>query len=81
MEAILSDLSVSVSELKRSPASVIKQSEGQAVAVLSHNKPAAYLVSPQWFEQIIELIEDIEDAKLVKQLKHEKSVAVNLDEL
>lgn len=81
MEAILSHLSVSVSELKRSPASVIKQSEGQAVAVLSHNKPAAYLVSPQWFERMIELMEDLEDAKLIKKLQSEESVAVNLDEL
>ncbi|NLY64632.1 MAG: type II toxin-antitoxin system prevent-host-death family antitoxin [Alcaligenaceae bacterium] len=81
MEAILSRLSVSVSELKRSPASVIKQAEGQAVAVLSHNKPAAYLVSPLWYERMLELMEDMEDAKLVQKLQNEPSVAVNIDDL
>lgn len=44
MHVLMSDRSVSVTELKKSPAAVLRQAEGRAVAVLNHNRPEAYLV-------------------------------------
>ena len=44
MEAILAGASVSVTELKRNPSAVIEAADGEAVAVLVHNRPSAYLV-------------------------------------
>jgi antitoxin StbD len=47
METILSNLSVSMTEFKKNPNEALRESGGQAVAVLSHNKPAFYMVPPE----------------------------------
>ena len=44
MEQLLANRSVSITELKRSPSAIIEQAGDEAVAVLNHNRPAAYLV-------------------------------------
>jgi antitoxin StbD len=43
MHQVLADLALSISELKRSPSALLSQANGAAVAILNHNKPAAYL--------------------------------------
>lgn len=45
--------SVSISELKKNPTAIIKQAQGQAITILSHNKPTAYLVSVAEYESLI----------------------------
>lgn len=44
MEQLLANRSVSINELKHSPGAIIEQAGDEAVAVLNHNRPAAYLV-------------------------------------
>jgi antitoxin StbD len=44
MEQLLATRSVSITELKRNPTAIIAQASGEAVAVLNHNRPAAYLI-------------------------------------
>ena len=44
MQKLLANRSVSITELKRSPSAIIEQAGDVAVAVLNHNRPAAYLV-------------------------------------
>lgn len=46
MEQVLAARSVSITELKRSPSAVLEQAGSEPVAVLNHNRPAAYLLSP-----------------------------------
>lgn len=81
MELLYTNASVSISELKRNPTAVIDHAEGFPVAVLNHNKPAAYLVPAAAFEAMMEKLDDIELAKLVKQREHEPTVKVKPDEL
>lgn len=80
---ILSDYSVSISELKRNPSSLIEQSHGSAIAVLNHNKPTAYLVPADTYEKMMELLADIELSNTVTtRLKDiENAVEMNLEEL
>jgi antitoxin StbD len=54
MEDILATRSVSITELKRSPSAVLAQAGSEAVAVLNHNRPAAYLLPPHVYEAILE---------------------------
>ncbi len=44
MHPILSNYTVSISELKKSPSQLIKDAGGEAVAILNHNVASAYLV-------------------------------------
>jgi len=54
MEQVLATRSVSITELKRSPSAVLEQAGSEPVAVLNHNRPAAYLLSPQVYEAMLE---------------------------
>ena len=65
MRQILSDYSASISELKKNPSSLIKESHGAAIAVLNHNIPTAYLVPAETYENMIELLSDIKLSAVV----------------
>ena len=53
MEQVLASRSVSITELKRSPSAVLEQAGSEPVAVLNHNRPAGYLLSPQVYEAML----------------------------
>ena len=53
MEQVLASRSVSITELKRSPSAVLEQAGSEPVAVLNHNRPAAYLLSPEVYEAML----------------------------
>ena len=83
MESILSDLSVSMTEFKKNPNVALRESGGQAVAVLSHNKPAFYMVPPDRYEAMLEEIDDLQLVRVVKERLKQKdrAIEVTLDEL
>jgi antitoxin StbD len=81
MEQLYANTSVSISELKKNPTAVIQNAEGFAVAVLNHNRPAAYLVPVATFEAMMDQLDDQVLARLVKARQAEKTVQVELDDL
>ncbi|WP_447553563.1 type II toxin-antitoxin system Phd/YefM family antitoxin [Vreelandella sp. EE22] len=83
MHQVLAELSVSISELKKNPSSLLAQADGSAIAVLNHNKPAAYLIPAETYEAMMEMLEDYELAKLVEKRRgdKDKAVTVHLDDL
>jgi antitoxin StbD len=81
MELLYTNASVSISELKKNPTAVIEAADGFPVAVLNHNRPAAYLVPVAAFEAMMEKLDDIELAKLVKEREHEPTVKVDPNDL
>ncbi|MGB7989700.1 MAG: type II toxin-antitoxin system Phd/YefM family antitoxin, partial [Candidatus Methylophosphatis roskildensis] len=68
-------------ELKRNPSAVIEAAEDEAVAVLVHNKPCAYLVPAATYRRLLERLEDMELAELVRTRAKERKVKVTLDDL
>ena len=81
VRSILADSTTSISELKKNPMAVIEQGGGFPVAVLNRNQPAFYCVPAEAYELLMDKLEDMELAELVKQREHEPAVKVNLDEL
>ena len=81
MEVIHADLAVSVTELKRNFAAVLATAKEAPVAVLSHNKPEAYLLSAKYYESMLNALEDMEDKRLVEERRTGPFVEVTLDEL
>jgi antitoxin StbD len=83
MEQILSEYTVSITELRKAPGELLKQAAGQTVAILSHNKPAGYIVSPEAYRTMLEVMEDKALGKIVEQRKGSlrKAKAMKLDEL
>lgn len=81
MHRILSRQTVSISELKKNPAAVIEAADGEAVAILVHNRPSAYLVPADTYQRMLDRLEDAELATIVRSRKTERTVKVKLDEL
>lgn len=81
MEAILAGASVSITELKRNPSAIIEAADNEAVAVLVHNRPSAYLIPADAYQRLIDRLEDLELAELVRARAGERRIKVALDEL
>lgn len=83
MRQVLADCSASISELKKNPTALLNEADGSAIAILNHNKPAAYLVPAETYEFMMEMLDDYELSKVVESRREELSqaVEVNLDDL
>ncbi len=81
MDAVLSHFAVSVTELKRNYAEILKQADDAPVAVLNHNRPEAYLLPAGHYERLMAYLEDLEDTKLVRERATGPFVEVALDDL
>ena len=81
VRSIFANACVSVSDLKRNPSAVIDAAGGQAVAILNHNRPAAYLVPAEAYEKIMDHLDDIELVQMAKERMGGPTVKVTIDEL
>jgi antitoxin StbD len=81
MNAILASMTTSVTELKRNYAGILKQADDCPVAVLNHNRPEAYLLPAAYYENLVAYMEDLEDAKLVRERADGPFVEVTINEL
>lgn len=79
MESVFSDLSISISEFKKNPAETLRKAGARPVAVLSHNKPAFYMVEPKLFELMLEQLADLDLADLVAARMKMKDKAIEVD--
>nr|WP_321397296.1 type II toxin-antitoxin system Phd/YefM family antitoxin [uncultured Desulfobacter sp.] len=78
---ILSDISAGISELKKNPMSVLQQGEGGPVAILNRNKPVFYAIPADMYEKILDRLEDIELAAIVRERENDPVIEVDIDDL
>ncbi|MCX7068268.1 MAG: type II toxin-antitoxin system prevent-host-death family antitoxin [Methylococcales bacterium] len=83
MQQILAPFSATISELKKNPTALLNQAQGEAIAIINHNLPTAYLVPADVYEQLLETLENYELGQIVKERQAEKHLAieVSLDDL
>lgn len=83
MDVILSKLTMSISEFKRNPTAAVKDAKKEPVAVLTHNRPAFYVVEPKLFEALIEdyVDRDVHRRAIARRGELDRAVEVQLDEL
>jgi antitoxin StbD len=81
MQRVEAEIAVSVSDLKKNPTAIINEAGGAPVAVLNHNRVMAYMVPAETFETMVERLDDIALAEIIKQRSDEVPVPVALDEL
>lgn len=79
--ALLADVAASITDLKRSPMRVIREGGGEAVMILHQNKPAFYAVPPELYEAMLEMVDDIRLAEVVRARRDEFTVQLDIDEL
>lgn len=78
---VLADVCAGISEFKKNPMSVVAQGEGAPVAIMNRSEPAFYAVPAEAFEQLMDKLEDIELAKLVKDRMDQPEIEVDIDDL
>ncbi|WP_374405403.1 type II toxin-antitoxin system prevent-host-death family antitoxin [Pelagerythrobacter sp.] len=76
---ILADVGVSVTDLKRNPAAVIAAAREQQVAILSRNRPVGYIVSPEVWSFIEDVLADRELLREAQDALDEDGENVKLD--
>ncbi len=83
MRRIRGEFSISVSELKKNPLSLLSRAYGSPIAVLHRNEPAAYLVPAETFEALMDALENYELSKVIDERRDSKdqAVLVSLDDL
>ncbi|MDH4233806.1 MAG: type II toxin-antitoxin system prevent-host-death family antitoxin [Gallionella sp.] len=85
MNAIHAGITIGVTELRESPTRILKRAEDedQAVAILNHNKPAGYIISPRMMEAMLDSIADriAENRAKTRLSALNKARKIKLDEL
>lgn len=81
MQRVEAQIAVSVSDLKKSPTAIMAKADGEAVAVLNHNRVMAYMVPADAYEAMVEQLDDLALAKIALARANEVPVRVNLDDL
>jgi antitoxin StbD len=78
---ILSDLVASISEFKKHPMNLVKDAQGEMIAILNRNQPVFYCVSPKMMEEFIDVMEDARLAKIVSSRSNEHPIKVEFNDL
>lgn len=81
METIFADMTVSMSEFKKNPASVLRQANRRPVAVLNHNKAAFYMVEPPLFQAMMDELADqaLHHTVLSRMAERTRAIEVDID--
>ena len=80
---VLTETAVSISEHKKNPMATVAAGEGMAVAVLNRNEPAFYCVPARAYEELMDLVDDLELGRLAdaRLADGQELVRVSLDAL
>ncbi len=78
---VLADNTISISELKKNPMSVVNDADGFPVAVLNHNQPAFYCIPAEAYEMLLDKLEDVELADLVRKRRNSKEFEIDISDL
>ena len=84
MDKLLTQNVTSVSEFRNDMAGIVKRAGNKPFAVLNNNKPSFYVIPPEQYKLVAEIIADLEIAELVKsriESAKTNAVSVNIDEL
>lgn len=81
MQRVEAGLSVSLSDLRRSPTALVEAAQGEPIAILNHNRVMAYMVPAQTYEAMLDQLDDLRLVEIAKARAEEKGVPVDIDDL
>ncbi|WP_229519516.1 antitoxin [Photobacterium damselae] len=61
--------------------SVVNDADGFPVAVLNHNQPAFYCIPAEAYEMLLDKLEDVELADLVRKRRNSKEFEIDISDL
>jgi antitoxin StbD len=78
---ILSNITASITELKKHPMATVNSAKGEALAILSRNEPVFYCVPPKMYEAMLDALEDIELVEIIKARSNEEEIEMDINDL
>lgn len=85
MQALLTPLTVSISEFKKNPGASLRKANGAPIAVLSHNAPSFYVVQPEVMQGFADALTEKDFTALVQTRRASaaqgNSIEVSIDDL
>ena len=78
---LLADFGISISELKKNPSAASRAADGAPVAILNRNTPEAYLVPAEAWEAILDALDDMRLAEIVREREGQEEIEVSIDDL
>ena len=81
MHTLYADTVASITELKKNPMEVVNNAEGSPIAILNRNEPVFYCVPFKLFESLMDMLEDLELAAIVKARETEETIPVDINDL
>lgn len=86
MDMIGDELVTSISEFKKNPKAELNKAAGRPFAVLTNNKPSFFVISPELYDELAELLWERRIAatleeRLAESLDPKNLVSVDPDEL
>ena len=79
--AMLAKVAASVTELKKDPMGTYRESGGDPMVILNRNEPAFYILSPERYELLLDMIDDAELARLINERRGNPTIKADIDEL
>lgn len=74
-------VSAGISELKKKPMAVLQQGHGAPVVILNHDEPAFYAVPAEAYELLMDRLDDVELAEIVREREGQPEIEVDVDDL
>jgi len=83
MDTILATMATSISEFKSNPKAALEKAGQQPFAVLTNNKPSFYVITPELYETISELLFEVQVTPVIKKRlsRSAKAISVKLEDL
>ncbi len=83
MDEVLTKATISISEFKKNPNEFVAKAGNQAFAVLTNNKPSFYVVPPELFDEIAEILWDQQMKPLLDErlANYKNAIPVSIEEL
>jgi antitoxin StbD len=83
LDRVATQLATTISEFKKNPNETVALANNEAFAVLTNNKPSFYVVPPELFEKLLDMIDEIELERIVLERMNDGStpIRVNIEDL
>ncbi len=78
MKAILADMTISISEFKANPNKAVQEADGVPFCVLTNNAPAFYVVDPEQWERLQDILDDAALAPVIAKAMKKRKAAVKV---
>lgn len=79
--SILADVSAGISELKKNPMAVLEKGDGAPVVILNRSEPVFYTIPAQAYELLMDRLEDIRLAEIIRSRKGQSEIEVKINDL